>query len=166
MFVTRRATLDDCQLIRSMAEIAFPHTYRELLSPEQIDFMMNWMYSLESIQEQMQQKGHIYLIAYKDGEVAGYASTWKQAEHLFHLEKLYLLPQFQKDHGGGFLFREIIRLVKSIHPEPCTIQLNVNRYNVNAVSFYEHMGMHKADQGDFHIGNGYYMTDYIMEMDV
>ena len=30
----------------------------------------------------------------------------------------------------------------------------------------KHMGMHKASQGDFPIGNGYYMNDYIMTLEV
>ena len=30
----------------------------------------------------------------------------------------------------------------------------------------KHMGMHKASQGDFPIGNGYFMNDFIMAMEV
>ena len=30
----------------------------------------------------------------------------------------------------------------------------------------KHMGMHKASQGDFPIGNDYYMNDYIMTLEV
>jgi hypothetical protein len=43
------------------------------------------------------------------------------------------------------------------------MELNVNRHN-RAVTFYEHMGMHKDREGDFPIGEGYYMNDYIMQM--
>ena len=45
------------------------------------------------------------------------------------------------------------------------MELNVNREN-RAIRFYEHMGMHKARQGDFSIGNGYFMNDYIMSMEL
>ena len=31
---------------------------------------------------------------------------------------------------------------------------------------YEHLGMHKARQGDFDIGEGFYMNDYIMSIEV
>lgn len=55
--------------------------------------------------------------------------------------------------------------VKQIAGGPARIELNVNRYN-NAVSFYEHLGMHKARTGDFPIGHGYFMNDYIMAMDM
>ena len=35
-----------------------------------------------------------------------------------------------------------------------------------AVDFYEHMGMHKDRTGDFPIGNGFYMNDYIMAKEI
>ena len=38
--------------------------------------------------------------------------------------------------------------------------------NNKALQFYEHMGMRKLREGDFPIGNGYYMNDYIMGLDI
>ena len=35
-----------------------------------------------------------------------------------------------------------------------------------ALGFYLHMGMKKVSEGDFDIGGGYYMNDYIMAIDV
>lgn len=45
------------------------------------------------------------------------------------------------------------------------LELNVNRNN-KALHFYEHMGMKKLREGDFPIGNGYYMNDYIMGKEI
>lgn len=45
------------------------------------------------------------------------------------------------------------------------MELNVNRYNP-ALGFYQHMGMTKVREGDFPIGNGYCMNDYIMGMEI
>lgn len=74
-------------------------------------------------------------------------------------------PRFQGTHCGSFLFKEAIKCIKEIHPEPCLMELNVNRNN-KALQFYEHMGMRKLREGDFPIGNGYYMNDYIMGLDI
>ena len=52
-----------------------------------------------------------------------------------------------------------------MHPEPCVMELNVNRNN-KALRFYERMGMHKDREGDFPIGNGFYMNDYIMAITI
>ena len=82
-----------------------------------------------------------------------------------HLQKIYVLPYYQGAHCGSFLFREAVKYIKEIHPEPCMLELNVNRNN-KALHFYEHMGMKKLREGDFPIGNGYYMNDYIMGKEI
>ena len=46
-----------------------------------------------------------------------------------------------------------------------TIKLNVNRESPT-YGFYKHMGFYQYATRDFHIGNGYYMNDYIMRMEV
>ena len=66
---------------------------------------------------------------------------------------------------GRFIIEQGIAYLKTIHPSPFTIELNVNRHNP-AVGFYKHMGFHEHATRDFHIGNGYYMNDYIMRMEV
>ena len=165
MITTRKATTADISLINELATEAFPYTYREILTPEQIDYMMDWMYSPESLRRQMEEEGHVYFIAYEECEPCGYVSVQQQEENVFHLQKIYVLPYFQGAHCGSFLFREAIKYIKEVHPEPCLMELNVNRDN-KALLFYERMGMRKLWEGDFPIGNGYYMNDYIMGLDI
>ena len=63
------------------------------------------------------------------------------------------------------MFQQAIKAIKEIHPGPCRMELNVNRDNP-ALGFYKHMGMRKVREGNFPIGNGYYMNDYIMGLDI
>ena len=67
---------------------------------------------------------------------------------------------------GKLLFQQAIDGIKELHPESCQMRLNVNRYNTKAVEFYQRMGMKKIFEGDFDIGHGYLMTDYIMALDI
>ena len=164
MFEIRKATKDDCPQIRQLAEQIFPATYKEIISQEQIDFMMDWMYSISNLNKQMDD-GHIYFLAYRETAPVGYVSVEQQNKDLFHLQKLYVLGSEQGTGCGKFLFTEAVKYIKTVHPAPCTMELNVNREN-RAIRFYEHMGMHKARQGDFSIGNGYFMNDYIMSMEL
>ena len=164
MFEIRKATKDDCPQIRQLAEQIFPATYREIISQEQIDFMMDWMYSISNLNKQMDD-GHIYFVAYRETAPVGYVSVEQQDKDLFHLQKIYVLGSEQGTGCGKFLFTEAVKYIKTVHPAPCTMELNVNREN-RAIRFYEHMGMHKARQGDFSIGNGYFMNDYIMSMEL
>lgn len=162
----RRATTDDIPLIREMADVVFPHTYREILSPLQLTYMMEWMYSPESLLKQMEEEGHVYFIAEDaDGMPCGYVSVQRQGDALFHLQKIYVLPPWQGKHCGSFLFREAVDYIRRVHPAPCLMELNVNRNN-KALLFYERMGMRKLREGDFPIGNGYYMCDYIMGLEI
>lgn len=166
MFEIRKATLEDIELINRLAWIAFPHTYKELLSQGQIEFMMDWMYSPENLRKQMTKDGHIYYLAYEGDEPAGYLSIQPEGEHTYHLQKIYVLPSYQGKKLGKQLFHQAIDAIKELHPEPCQMRLNVNRYNTKAVEFYQRMGMKKVFEGDFDIGHGYLMTDYIMAMDI
>lgn len=165
MYTIRKATPEDCGLIHDMASVVFPATYRKILSTEQLDFMMDWMYAHKNILKQMEEEGHVYFIAFKENEPCGYVSVQPQEKDIFHLQKIYVLPAFQGQHLGSFLFRHAVRYIKEIHPAPCLMELNVNRNN-KALLFYERMGMKKLREGDFPIGNGYFMNDYIMGLEL
>lgn len=160
----RRAEAENIPLIRKLAGEAFPATYRTLLSPAQLDYMMEWMYAEESLVKQLGE-GQVYFIASFDGEPCGYVSVERQEEALFHLQKIYVLPRFQGCGVGGFLFREAVRYIREVHPAPCRMELNVNRNNP-ARGFYERMGMRILREGDFPIGDGFYMNDYIMGLEI
>lgn len=165
MFTIKKATLEDITLINQLAWSVFPETYKNILTKEQIDYMMDWMYSPENLKKQMTEEGHIYYIAYKEQEAAGYVSIQPEGKDLFHLQKIYVIPYYQKSHLGKLLFQQAIKAIKEIHPGPCRMELNVNRDNP-ALGFYKHMGMRKVREGNFPIGNGYYMNDYIMGLDI
>ena len=58
-----------------------------------------------------------------------------------------------------------VEYIRSVHSGPCMMELNVNRRN-RALHFYERMGMRRLREGDFPIGDGYYMNDYIMGLEI
>lgn len=166
----RIARTDDIAIIRDMAEVAFRHTYREILSPEQMEYMMDWMYSPDNLLKQFED-GHVYHILFSQGRPCGYVSVQKEGTdadktEVWHLQKIYVLPSEQGKGFGKLLFEKAVSHVKeNLSGIKARIELNVNRQNT-AVSFYRHLGMTILREGDFHIGNGYYMNDYIMGLDI
>ena len=72
MFEIRKAFVEDISVIRLLASVVFPDTYKEILSTEQLEYMMDWMYSTESLNRQMTEDGHIYYLAYQADEPVGY----------------------------------------------------------------------------------------------
>ena len=163
----RIASLEDIPAISSMAEVVFRLTYKEILSPEQMEYMMRMMYSEESLRRQMTSESNTFFLS----DDRGYASvrpdgTTEDGRSRYHLEKLYVMPDFQKTGLGRELFRRVCDYVqKEVEGASALLELNVNRHNP-ALGFYEHIGMRRARSGDFPIGNGFYMNDYIMAIDL
>ncbi len=164
MISIRKASANDIPQIRALAEVVFPATYVPLLPEGQVPFMMEWMYSDESLQRHMAE-GHTYYIAYADNKPCGYLSVERQGEQRFHLQKIYVLPDYQGQGIGERLFQQAVMHIQQEGTLPATMELNVNREN-RAVGFYLRMGMHRARTVDVAIGNGFYMNDYIMELKI
>lgn len=138
---------------------------RKILSQEQIDYMMDMMYTDLSLSQQMTSGKNVFFLI--DGK--GYASyrfkgRGEDSVDVFHIEKLYVMPDAQGNGLGRELFETVVSDAKMSAVGPVRIELNVNRHNAKAIAFYEHMGMHRKEQGDFPIGSGFFMNDYIMSL--
>ena len=59
MIRSRKAGVEDIPLIRDLAEKTFLPTYRDILSTDQLYWMFDWMYSENSLRQQMSE-GHVF----------------------------------------------------------------------------------------------------------
>jgi len=164
----RKATVDDITAIRNLAWQVFPETYKGLISNEQIEYMMEWMYSVKSLRRQMLEDHHTYILAFNGEDLIGYVSVQpEQCEtepYIYHLQKLYVHPKMHELGVGKMLFQAAIDHVKEVcNNARCEIRLYVNRHN-KALHFYEKMGMANIDKGDFDIGKGFTMNVFIMDL--
>ena len=67
MLTIRWACEADCALIRRLADEVFPATYRGIITPSQMEYMMEWMYGAEVLAREM--CGELaWFIASADGE--------------------------------------------------------------------------------------------------
>ena len=170
MVQIRKAGVDDLQSVHDMAQMVFRNTYKEILSPDQMEYMMEMMYSLPNLRKQLEE-GHHYYIAQDGDNRLGYVSLQhegadEEGTEVFHLHKIYVMPDAQGQGVGKILFDTAVDHAKQIAAgRKARIELNVNRYN-KAVDFYRHIGMRVLLEEDFPIGNGFYKTDYIMGLDV
>ena len=166
MITLQRATVNDIGTIRDIAGKTWFVTYGEILSPEQMDYMFEMMYSVESIKRQINEQKHVFFIAYQSEKPLGYLSVEQQEACLFHLQKLYILPAGQNKGLGKILISKVFEYARETSQgRKCAVELNVNRDN-KALSFYKKMGMRIIGEGDFDIGNGFFMNDYIMRIDL
>ena len=89
MFTVRKAHINDAGLIQQLASQVWKHTYGNILSPQQLDYMFEMMYSIPSLHQQMGPDKHQYFIAYNDNKPCGYISIEQENKQLFHLCLLY-----------------------------------------------------------------------------
>ena len=159
MFTIRKAAADDIPLIRDLCFKVWPQTYSSIVSQEQIDYMLEKMYSPASLQNQMD-AGSQFIIVYEEDEPVGFAAYFEKAPSVFKLDKIYVLLSQQGKGTGRFMIGYIVDEIKQ--RGATALQLQVNRNN-KAKDFYEKLGFVIIDEKDFDIGNGYFMNDYVIE---
>jgi GNAT superfamily N-acetyltransferase len=160
----RPADLDDINTIGFLAQQIWPDTYGDILSAEQLKYMLKLIYSPKSLRRQMVDEHQQFLIVEQTEDPIGFAS-WSvtAAPGVYKLHKLYVLPGRQGKGLGKTLLQFIL---ETLRPEGATtLRLNVNRHN-KARQFYERMGFTVIGEEDIDIGHGYFMNDYIMEIPV
>lgn len=158
----RYAIEEDISLIRELTFKVWPQTYANLLTKEQIDYMLSLMYSEESLRQQMKD-GAQFIIVYENDLPVGFASIKQTDITTYKLDKIYILQSQQGKGTGKFLLHHIINEIQKRNAT--ILWLQVKRDNP-ARSFYEKNGFKVKGEADFDIGNGYFMKDYIMEKDI
>ncbi len=145
----RPAEESDIPLIREMATESFVQTYKDIVSPEQMEYMMDMMYSLPNLAQQFAE-GHIFYLMYDNlAQAVGYGSIEPHGDMTYHLQKLYLMPNVHGKGYGAILFGHLLCEIKRLcGGEPCRVELNVHRENI-ATGFYYRQGMKIARQGEY-----------------
>lgn len=162
MVSIREIGADELFKIRDLAEEIWPPTFREILSSEQIRYMLNWMYDPETLIKQ-QTEGHCFFLAEEKDVQLGFMGIQLSNPDPTSLKihKLYVLPELQGKGIGRKLVDKAVELAMTSNID--RILLNVNRYN-KAVEFYKHIGFSILYEDNIDIGNDYWMEDYVMEL--
>ena len=155
----RKASSADASLIRDMAYEIWPETYSQILSKDQLEYMLGLFYNEQKLKTEIEQ-GVEFILIYEDVQPAGFAAFSKTEPEVYKLHKIYVLPSQQGKGTGRFIIDEVIKAIKQVGA--MALQLNVNRNN-NAKLFYEKLCFVVIREEDIDIGNGYFMNDYVME---
>ncbi len=166
--VIRHAQKNELHLIRKIAFETWPISYKNILSNNQLIYMLNMFYDLDALASQQAQLNHQFILAFDDwGNEMGFACYSKEIEYpttKYLLHKLYILPNQQGKNVGTKLLDFVLKEIKKTK-ERAIVQLNVNRHN-NALNFYLKHGFSIIHEEDNDIGEGYFMNDYVMQKDV
>jgi diamine N-acetyltransferase len=151
--------------IRDIAKEVWPIAYGAILSKEQLDYMMEMMYSVEALQLQAETKNHHFILAIEDGKALGFASYEMNCNktNKTKIHKIYILSTQQGKGIGKTLIDYIETEAKNDNQE--ALILNVNKYNP-AQQFYKKLGFSISFEEVIDIGEGYVMDDYVMEKEI
>lgn len=154
----RKATQLDIPEIKHIAYKTWPITYKEILSPEALNYMLYFFYSEEALLQQMNE-GQQFFLAEHHNVAIGFGSVSNYDPATFKLNKLYVLPDVQKTGAGKALMNHAIDLARTQGAKKFI--LNVNRFNP-AKHFYEKRGFQVLKEEDVDLGNGIVQEDYVM----
>jgi GNAT superfamily N-acetyltransferase len=159
-----RLTIDELHHVRDIAHRTWPSTFKDILTPAQIEYMLGWMYNLDTLKQQFQ-IGHRFYAVKENKQFLGFAAIeLNQPESgKVKLHKLYLLPDQQGKGLGKMLLDTVVETARNEHLQ--LLVLNVNRHNV-AVNFYQHYGFSILKEEVIDIGNSFIMDDFVMGMEV
>jgi len=156
--------IESIPIIQQIAKITWAIAYKEIITNEQLEYMLDKMYSAESLQNQIQVQEHQFILAHFENKPVGFASfNVKQSipEKIVKLNKIYVGPS---QHGKGIGKSLLQFIMNEISLEKVKyLELNVNRQNT-AIGFYKKLGFTIVAEEDISIGNGFFMNDYVMQI--
>ncbi len=159
-----RLSIDELLNVQDIAHRTWPSTFKDILTSDQIQYMLEWMYSLDTLEQQFQDGQRFYAVK-ENEQFLGFAAIElnhpKAGQAKIH--KLYLLPDQQGKGYGKMLMDHIAEEAKHEHMQ--SLVLNVNRYN-SAVKFYENYGFSILKEEIIDIGSGFIMDDFVMGMEL
>ncbi|WP_066837337.1 GNAT family N-acetyltransferase [Rufibacter ruber] len=156
--ITISETQDTATLHR-LAHATWHPTYQQILSPAQIDYMLEQLYTQESLRHQMEE-GQTFLLLCHQGTPAAFAafSLYHPAEQVYKLNKIYIHPEYQGKGYGRLLLNHVMARARALGGKH--LELNVHRHNP-AQHFYARHGFEITQTVDIPFGP-FTLHDYIM----
>ena len=157
----KKADANDFATIRAIAYASWPVAYGDILSNEQLQWMLSKFYSDENLQKNLYENQQFYIV-YDDKNAVGFVGIEHHYKKLAitRLHKLYINPEAQGSGIGRFLIDFVTNQTQESN---CLkISLNVNKFN-KAVEFYRKLNFQIVGEEIIPIGNEYVMDDFQME---
>ena len=158
------ATINDIPILQDAAYRIWHAHYPDIITVEQIDYMLAEGYSTDRIVSEITEQGITWLKILNDEEMIGFAAFGPYGEQTIKLHKLYLDIACHGRGIGSAALAEVERRARA--GGAATILLNVNKYNHKAIASYQRNGYQVAEPVVNAIGNGFVMDDYVMQKEL
>lgn len=161
MITISEAVNSDIKIIQDIVYKTWPITYGEILSAEQLKYMLDLFYSEEALMDQFEKNEQLFYLITEEESILGFIGIEHnyQNENTTKIHKIYILPETQGKGIGRIAIEAVEKLALENNSD--SLLLNVNRFN-KALHFYQKIGFEVIDEVNIEIGNGYLMEDYVM----
>ena len=162
MYTIQEISSKQLNLIKDLAYKIWPVCYANILTEDQITYMLDKFYNIKNLENCIQQN-HQFVVIYQNQTPLGFASyqlNTNQAQQT-KLHKLYV-DTTQHQRGLGKMLIQFVEKKAQLQAQK-SVLLNVNIHN-NAVDFYKKQGYTILKSEIIPIGNNYVMDDYVMEL--
>ena len=156
-------TKSDAVTIPTLAETIWRHHYTNIISPEQIDYMLAQRYRPEVIQQQLMNPDIWWRKLVVDEMIIGFCCcmrTSKPGE--LKIDKLYIHGDHHRKGYGGMLMADAIEIMRKNDLQ--SLILTVNKRNQSAILAYQQYGFEITGDSIVDIGAGFVMDDYLMTL--
>jgi diamine N-acetyltransferase len=153
----RPATPANIPLLRSLAHKIWWAHYPEIIGTDQIEYMLELMYSELALRQQMTDS-QVFRLIFADDEPAGYVATSQKEAGSFFLHKFYVDNTQHRRGIGAAVFQKLLAELPGLRE----LRLTVNRRNFKSINFYFKMDFIIEQNVDIPIGNGFVMDDFQM----
>lgn len=150
---------NDIKAVADLATVIWHEHFASILSPEQIDYMVEKFQSYPAIKKAVEIDGYRYYMACDNDDLCGYLGVHDEGDGVIFISKVYVRCDKRKRGIASMLLK---RLAEDF-PEAKKWYLTVNKYNYGSIAVYEKRGFKKTQDIVTDIGNGFVMDDYVME---
>lgn len=150
-------------MLRETAELAATiwHEYfSALLSPDQIDYMVEKFQSEQAMQRQVADEQYGYWQVRQDSRLIGYIGLQFQKDRLF-LSKLYLQKESRGQGIASTMMEKVYTIARQYGYDK--IWLTCNKHNQHSLDVYAAKGFECIGEDVTDIGQGYVMDDYFLQ---
>ncbi|OJX32137.1 MAG: GNAT family N-acetyltransferase [Chryseobacterium sp. 36-9] len=159
-----KAKEKDIPTIQDLAKKSWVVAYADILKQDQIDYMLDMMYSEEALKKHFENPNFHYYLIREENQFLGFVGfEFHQEPETTKLHRIYFLKEAQ----GKGLGKEVLEFVKNEAKKNGNrrLILTVNKNN-SAQKFYEYQGFKIYEEKILDVGNGYVMDDYLMELPI
>lgn len=162
-----RATLNEVQLLQTIAKKTFSEAFSAQNSTENLEDYLNESFSIKKLTSELKNEDSQFYFAWSNDEIVGYlkintgvAQTEILKGSSLEIERIYVLQQYYGKEVGRLLYNKAMEVAHQLKVD--FMWLGVWEENPRAIRFYEKNGFVAFDKHMFKLGDEE-QTDLMMK---